>query len=52
MDSLKKIVLTENFDLREVLDQLLESRGVIDGIDEMMLVITNYINDVLEKKEY
>lgn len=52
MDSLKKIVLTENFDLREVLDQLLESRGVIDGIDEMTLVITNYINDVLKKKEY
>ena len=47
MDKLKKIVLTENFDLREVLDQLLESRGVIDGIDDIAFVITNYINEVL-----
>jgi len=52
MDKLQKIVLNEDFNLVEVLDTLLESRGVIDGIDEMAIVITNYINNVLTSKEY
>lgn len=50
-DKLQKIILNEDFNLVDVLDTLLESRGVIDGIDEMAMVITNYINNVLINKE-
>ena len=32
-----RIVLKEDFDLVEVYNQLIESRGVIDGIDGIVL---------------
>lgn len=48
---MEKIVLKEDFDLVEVYNQLIESRGVIDGIDGIVLTITNYINNVLSSSD-
>ena len=48
---MEKIVLKEDFDLVEVYNQLLESRGVIDGIDGIVVTIRSYINKVLSSDE-
>ena len=48
---MERIVLKEDFDLIEVYNQLIESRGVIDGIDGIVLTITNYINNVLSSSD-
>lgn len=48
---MEKIILKEDFDLVEVYNQLIESRGVIDGIDGIVYVIRSYINNVLSSSE-
>lgn len=48
---MEKIILKEDFDLVEVYNQLLESRGVIDGIDGIVVTIMGYINKVLSSDE-
>ena len=50
-EKLEKIVLTENFNLMEVFNTLFESRGVIDGVDGISLILTNYINNILSDNE-
>lgn len=48
---MEKIILKEDFDLVEVYDRLIESRGVIDNIDEIVIAVRNYINVVLSSQE-
>ena len=44
---MEKIVLKEDFDLIEIYNQLLESRGVIDGIDGIVGVVKDYVNNTI-----
>ena len=47
---MRKIRIDENFNLIEVYDTLLESRGVIEGIEGLCETIYKYINTVLGDK--
>ena len=47
---MRKIRIDENFNLIEVYDILLESRGVIEGIEGLCETIYKYINTVLGDK--